>query len=242
MFIKNNIVINSSSKDSGDLFGIHFFYSSNSLTCPWCQHKLSELSLVLVSFPTWPSPSRHFPLCSLPGQYADRKAEEELLDVLEERRRSADLRFALRTFSAHPYRDAVCCPAAELNQAVLESQHLRYVAREVRSKRPPRVLLSTTMQSTPTSPPSLLRSLWRRACRWTRWRRTPAASWRKCPRTCSWASSGWWATCSPRSSRGSSAASLSTWRASTRSEPQTHATDSDGGACCQFLLETLNLY
>lgn len=63
--------------------------------------------------------------------YADRKAEEELLDVLEERRRSADLRFALRTFSAHPYRDAVCCPAAELNQAVLESQHLRYVAREI---------------------------------------------------------------------------------------------------------------
>lgn len=39
MFIKNNIVINSSSKDSGDLFGIHFFYSSNSLTCPWCQQQ-----------------------------------------------------------------------------------------------------------------------------------------------------------------------------------------------------------
>ncbi|XP_075900649.1 dihydroxyacetone phosphate acyltransferase [Nelusetta ayraudi] len=63
--------------------------------------------------------------------YGDRVAEEELLDVLEERRRSADLGFALRTFSAHPCRDAVCCSAAELNQAVLESQHLRYVAREI---------------------------------------------------------------------------------------------------------------
>lgn len=108
-----------------------------------------NFSLLLVSFPTRPGPPRCFPLGSPPGQYGDRKAEEELLDVLEERRRSADLRFALRTFSAHPYRDAVCCSAAELNQAVLESQHLRYVATEVRPKRPPRVLLSTATQSTP---------------------------------------------------------------------------------------------
>lgn len=71
------------------------------------------------------------PSRSGPAQYGGRKAEEELLDILEERRRSADLRFALRTFSPHPYRDASCCSAAELNQAVLESQHLRYVAQEV---------------------------------------------------------------------------------------------------------------
>lgn len=60
------------------------------------------------------------------------KDEEELVDILEERRRSTDLSFALRTFNPHPYRDAVSCSTAELNRAVLESQYLRYVAKEVR--------------------------------------------------------------------------------------------------------------
>lgn len=54
------------------------------------------------------------------------------MDILEERRRSTDLSFALRTFSPHPYRDAASCSTAELNRAVLESQYLRYVAKEVR--------------------------------------------------------------------------------------------------------------
>lgn len=54
------------------------------------------------------------------------------MDILEERRRSTDLSFALRTFNPHPYRDAASCSTAELNRAVLESQYLRYVAKEVR--------------------------------------------------------------------------------------------------------------
>lgn len=63
------------------------------------------------------------------------------------------------------------------------------------------------------------RSPWRRGHRWRRWERTPEGFWRKCLRTCSWASSGWWPTCSARCWRDSSAASLSTWRDSTRSAP-----------------------
>lgn len=53
------------------------------------------------------------------------------MDILEERRRSADLGFALRTFNPQPYKGAVSCSAADLNRAVLESQYLRYVAKEV---------------------------------------------------------------------------------------------------------------
>lgn len=63
--------------------------------------------------------------------YGGWKVEEELLDILEERKRSADLSFALRTFSPPPRRDVARCSAAELNQVVLESQHLRYVAQEI---------------------------------------------------------------------------------------------------------------
>ncbi|KAM4522212.1 dihydroxyacetone phosphate acyltransferase isoform 2-T2 [Odontesthes bonariensis] len=57
--------------------------------------------------------------------------DEEFVDILEERRRSSDLGFAFRTFSPHPYRAAPPCSTAELNRAVLESQYLRYVAKEV---------------------------------------------------------------------------------------------------------------
>ncbi|CAJ1077128.1 dihydroxyacetone phosphate acyltransferase [Xyrichtys novacula] len=57
--------------------------------------------------------------------------EEELVDILEERRRSSDLGHALRTFSPHPYKGAPTCSAADLNKAVLESQHLHYITKEV---------------------------------------------------------------------------------------------------------------
>lgn len=57
--------------------------------------------------------------------------EEEFVDILEERRRSSDLGFVLRTFNPQPYRGAPPCSTAELNKAVLESQYLRYVAKEI---------------------------------------------------------------------------------------------------------------
>ncbi|XP_076612489.1 dihydroxyacetone phosphate acyltransferase-like [Chaetodon auriga] len=59
------------------------------------------------------------------------KDEEEFVDILEERRRSRDLSLALRTFSPHPYKGALSCSTADLNKAVLESQYLRYVAKEI---------------------------------------------------------------------------------------------------------------
>ncbi|KAI9544272.1 hypothetical protein NQZ68_005322, partial [Dissostichus eleginoides] len=57
--------------------------------------------------------------------------EEEFVDILEERRRSSDLGHALRTFSPHPYKGAESCSNADLNKAVLESQYLRYMAKEI---------------------------------------------------------------------------------------------------------------
>ncbi|XP_034436754.1 dihydroxyacetone phosphate acyltransferase [Hippoglossus hippoglossus] len=57
--------------------------------------------------------------------------EEEFVDILEERRRSCDLGHALRTFKPHPYQGGPPCSTAELNKAVLESQYLRYVAKEI---------------------------------------------------------------------------------------------------------------
>ncbi|KAI3364375.1 hypothetical protein L3Q82_011175, partial [Scortum barcoo] len=57
--------------------------------------------------------------------------EKDFVDILEERRRSSDLGHALRTFSPHPYKGAPPCSAADLNKAVLESQYLRYVTKEI---------------------------------------------------------------------------------------------------------------
>ncbi|XP_061602739.1 dihydroxyacetone phosphate acyltransferase [Cololabis saira] len=57
--------------------------------------------------------------------------EEEFVDILEERRQSSDIGFAFRTFSAQPYKGTPPCSTAELNRAVLESQYLCYVAKEI---------------------------------------------------------------------------------------------------------------
>ncbi|KAM6915547.1 dihydroxyacetone phosphate acyltransferase [Xenentodon cancila] len=57
--------------------------------------------------------------------------EEEFVDILEERRQSSDIGFALRTFHPQPYKGAPPCSTAELNRAVLESQYLHYVAKEI---------------------------------------------------------------------------------------------------------------
>lgn len=58
--------------------------------------------------------------------------EEDFVDILEERRRSSDLGHAFRTFNPQPYKGAPPSSIAELNNGVLESQYLRYVAKEVR--------------------------------------------------------------------------------------------------------------
>ncbi|XP_062406574.1 dihydroxyacetone phosphate acyltransferase-like isoform X2 [Sardina pilchardus] len=55
----------------------------------------------------------------------------ELTDILEERRRSSDLSYALRTFSPQPYRGHPPSSATALNQAVLDSHYLRYITQEV---------------------------------------------------------------------------------------------------------------
>ncbi|XP_041815042.1 dihydroxyacetone phosphate acyltransferase isoform X2 [Chelmon rostratus] len=57
--------------------------------------------------------------------------DEEFVDILEERRRSRDLGLAFRTFTPHPYRGALSCSTADLTKAVLDSQYLRYVAKEI---------------------------------------------------------------------------------------------------------------
>ncbi|KAK5853072.1 hypothetical protein PBY51_006894 [Eleginops maclovinus] len=57
--------------------------------------------------------------------------EEEFVDILEERRQSSDLGHALRTFSPHPYKGAQSCSTADLKKAVLESQYLHYIAKEI---------------------------------------------------------------------------------------------------------------
>ncbi|XP_054900646.1 dihydroxyacetone phosphate acyltransferase [Poeciliopsis prolifica] len=57
--------------------------------------------------------------------------EEEFVDILGDKSHCSDLRFAFRTFSPPPYKGAPACSSAELNQAVLESQHLCYVIKEV---------------------------------------------------------------------------------------------------------------
>ncbi|XP_026197528.1 dihydroxyacetone phosphate acyltransferase isoform X2 [Anabas testudineus] len=59
------------------------------------------------------------------------EGEDEFVDILADRRSSSDLGHALRTFNPHPYQGAPPCSAADLNKAVLESQYLRYVTREI---------------------------------------------------------------------------------------------------------------
>ncbi|XP_037541747.1 dihydroxyacetone phosphate acyltransferase [Nematolebias whitei] len=57
--------------------------------------------------------------------------EEDFVDILEERRLSSDLGFAFRTFSPPLYKGVPPCTSVELHRAVLESQYLRYVTKEV---------------------------------------------------------------------------------------------------------------
>ncbi|XP_075993865.1 dihydroxyacetone phosphate acyltransferase [Genypterus blacodes] len=62
---------------------------------------------------------------------AGQEDDEDFVDILKERRCSSDLGHAFRTFRPLPYRGAPPCSSADLNQAVLDSQYLSYVAKEV---------------------------------------------------------------------------------------------------------------
>ncbi|XP_056150801.1 dihydroxyacetone phosphate acyltransferase [Lampris incognitus] len=57
--------------------------------------------------------------------------DEEFVDILEERRQNCDLGHAFRTFKPRPFGGALHCSAADLSTAVLESQYLRYITREI---------------------------------------------------------------------------------------------------------------
>lgn len=75
------------------------------------------------------------PPCCIPllqRAHALKSEPENVFDILEERRRGSDIGYALRTFSAQPYRGATPLSVSALNRMVQESPYLRYVISEVR--------------------------------------------------------------------------------------------------------------
>lgn len=58
-------------------------------------------------------------------------ANEELVDILDERRQSGDLNHALRTFNPQPYKEMTPCSASDLSNTTLQSQYLQYVFKEI---------------------------------------------------------------------------------------------------------------
>lgn len=75
-----------------------------------------------------------FLLQSSHSERAELEEEPEFVNILEERKCSTDLGFALRTFSPQPYREASSCSSSDLSRAVMESQFLRYVVKEVKHR------------------------------------------------------------------------------------------------------------
>ncbi|KAF4099230.1 dihydroxyacetone phosphate acyltransferase [Onychostoma macrolepis] len=62
------------------------------------------------------------------------KKRDDFEDVLEERRRSSDLRYALRCYTPTLYKGLVPCKASMLKTIVLQSDHLQYVIKQVSSE------------------------------------------------------------------------------------------------------------
>uniref|UniRef100_A0A9J8DG40 Glyceronephosphate O-acyltransferase n=1 Tax=Cyprinus carpio carpio TaxID=630221 RepID=A0A9J8DG40_CYPCA len=62
------------------------------------------------------------------------KKRDDFEDILEERRRSSDLRYALRCYTPTLYRGLVPCKASMLKSIVLQSDHLQYVIKQVSSE------------------------------------------------------------------------------------------------------------
>ncbi|XP_051730739.1 dihydroxyacetone phosphate acyltransferase [Ctenopharyngodon idella] len=59
------------------------------------------------------------------------KKRDDFEDILEERRRSSDLRYALRCYTPSLYKGLVPCKASMLKTIVLQSDHLQYVIKQV---------------------------------------------------------------------------------------------------------------
>ncbi|XP_073709320.1 dihydroxyacetone phosphate acyltransferase [Garra rufa] len=62
------------------------------------------------------------------------KKRDDFEDILEERRRSSDLRYALRCYTPTLYKGLVPCKASMLKNIVLQSDHLQYVIKQVSSE------------------------------------------------------------------------------------------------------------
>uniref|UniRef100_A0A8C1PVF3 Glyceronephosphate O-acyltransferase n=1 Tax=Cyprinus carpio TaxID=7962 RepID=A0A8C1PVF3_CYPCA len=62
------------------------------------------------------------------------KKRDDFEDILEERRHSSDLRYALRCYTPTLYRGLVPCKASMLKSIVLQSDHLQYVIKQVSSE------------------------------------------------------------------------------------------------------------
>ncbi|XP_016410596.1 dihydroxyacetone phosphate acyltransferase-like [Sinocyclocheilus rhinocerous] len=62
------------------------------------------------------------------------KKRDSFEDILEERRHSSDLRYALRCYTPTLYKGLVPCKASMLKSIVLQSDHLQYVIKQVSSE------------------------------------------------------------------------------------------------------------
>ena len=60
------------------------------------------------------------------------KKRDDFEDILEERRNSSDLRYALRCYTPVLYKELTPCTASELKSLVLQSDQLQYVISQVR--------------------------------------------------------------------------------------------------------------
>lgn len=60
------------------------------------------------------------------------KKRDDFEDILEERRNSSDLRYALRCYTPVLYKGMTPCKANTLKSMVLQSNQLRYVISQVR--------------------------------------------------------------------------------------------------------------
>lgn len=59
------------------------------------------------------------------------KKRDDFEDILEERRNSSDLRYALRCYTPVLYRGVSPCKSSMLKSMVLQSDHIHYVIKQV---------------------------------------------------------------------------------------------------------------
>lgn len=64
------------------------------------------------------------------------KKRDDFEDILEERRNSSDLRYALKCYTPALYKGVAPCKSSMLKSMVLQSDQLHYVIQQVRSRWP----------------------------------------------------------------------------------------------------------